>query len=95
MLGPLEQKGLFPAFPFGSDFTEVEQRLLPALAWLKSKSGSWRGRWDLLRALFHPGERVDGEDEALVRMELIGRGSLQDRVLRRLVAAGLRRRRLG
>jgi len=95
VLGPLEQKGLFPAFPFGSDFTEVEQRLLPALAWLKSKSGSWRGRWDLLRALFHPGERVDGEDEALVRMELIGRGSLQDRVLRRLVAAGLRRRRLG
>ena len=90
-LKPLEQRGLFPMFPFGSDFTEVEQRLLPALGWLKSNSGSWRGRLALLRALLRPGEAAAGEDEALVRMDLIGHGSLQERLLRRLVAAGLRR----
>jgi hypothetical protein len=90
-LKPLEQRGLFPMFPFGSDFTEIEQRLLPALGWLKSNSGSWRGRLALLRALLRPGEPAAGEDEALVRMELIGHGSLQERLLRRLVAAGLRK----
>ena len=30
--------GLLPAFPFGTDFTEVEQRLIPALQTLKSAS---------------------------------------------------------
>ncbi len=30
--------GLLPSFPFGTDFTEVEQRLLPALQALKSAS---------------------------------------------------------
>ena len=30
-LAPLQKKGLLPLFPFGSDFTEIEQRLLPAL----------------------------------------------------------------
>lgn len=30
--------GLLPPFPFGTDFTEVEQRLLPALQALKSAS---------------------------------------------------------
>jgi hypothetical protein len=90
-LGPLERKGLFPTFPFGSDFTEVEQRLLPALGWLKLSSASWRGRLDLLRAMFRLGEPVEGEDEALVRMALVGQGSLKERALRRLLSAALRR----
>ena len=90
-LGPLEQRGLFPSFPFGSDFTEVEQRLLPALGWLKAAAGSWRGRLGLLRALVRPGAPVAGEDEALLRMDLVGQGSLQERMLRRMVLAGLRR----
>jgi acyl-CoA hydrolase len=90
-LAPLESKGLFPRFPFGSDFTEVEQRLLPALGWLKSAGGSWRGRFGLLRAMLRPGAVVVGEDEALQRMALIGQGSLKERVLRRMVLAALRR----
>ena len=31
---------MLPAFPFGSDFTEVEQRLIPALETLKDASAS-------------------------------------------------------
>ena len=31
-LKPAREAGLLPSFPFGSDFTEVEQRLIPALA---------------------------------------------------------------
>ena len=37
-LKPAVDEGLLPAFPFGSDFTEIERRLLPALQILKSAS---------------------------------------------------------
>jgi len=37
-LKPAYETGLLSAFPFGSDFTEVERRLLPALQALKSAS---------------------------------------------------------
>lgn len=50
-LSPFVKDGSLPVFPFGTDFTEVEQRLLPALSILKAASGSrtkmagllWRG----------------------------------------------------
>jgi acyl-CoA hydrolase len=41
-MGTLVNDGTLPVFPFGTDFTEVEQRLLGALAILKAKSGSRR-----------------------------------------------------
>jgi hypothetical protein len=34
-LKPAREAGLLPSFPFGSDFTEVEQRLIPALQLLR------------------------------------------------------------
>jgi len=37
-LRPAADAGLLPAFPFGTDFTEVEQRLIPALQALKEAS---------------------------------------------------------
>jgi acyl-CoA hydrolase len=37
-LKPASDAGLLPAFPFGTDFTEIEQRLIPALEALKSAS---------------------------------------------------------
>jgi acyl-CoA hydrolase len=37
-LKPAADAGLLPPFPFGTDFTEVEQRLIPALEKLKSAS---------------------------------------------------------
>ncbi len=48
-LRPAVEAGLLPAFPFGSDFTAVEQRLMPALQALKSAAPValagylWRG----------------------------------------------------
>src|SRR5262249_3421353 len=42
-LAPTREKGLIPPFPFGTDFTEPEQRLLPALDLLRSATPSpWR-----------------------------------------------------
>jgi acyl-CoA hydrolase len=37
-LAPAREQGLLPAFPFGSDFTATEQRLIPALELLRSAS---------------------------------------------------------
>jgi acyl-CoA hydrolase len=48
-LKPAADAGLLPLFPFGTDFTETEQRLIPALEKLKSASPfelvsyAWRG----------------------------------------------------
>src|SRR5258707_132552 len=39
-LTPYRERGLLPAFPFGSDFTDVEQQLIPALEMLKDASTS-------------------------------------------------------
>ncbi|MGC1548505.1 MAG: acetyl-CoA hydrolase/transferase C-terminal domain-containing protein [Rhodanobacter sp.] len=90
-LAPFKLKGLLPLFPFGSDFTEVEQRLLPALNWLKSSTTTWRGRYALLRAAWRPGKEAPGETEALARMELAAPAKLADRLQRRLLQAALRR----
>ena len=91
-LRPLQRKGLFSLFPFGSDFTEIEQRLLPALGWLKSSSASWRGRLQLLLALLRPGDAAEDEPAALARMGLDEPKRFADRVQRRLLQTALRRR---
>lgn len=88
---PLQQKGCLPMFPFGSDFTEVEQQLLPALNSLKTSSASWRGKYDLLRAALRPGPEVPGETEALQRMGLAQPTTLAGHLQRRLLLTALRR----
>ena len=39
-LKPARDAGLLPSFPFGSDFNEVEQRLIPALQLLREAQGT-------------------------------------------------------
>ncbi|WP_114241479.1 acetyl-CoA hydrolase/transferase C-terminal domain-containing protein [Dyella sp. C9] len=90
-LASWQDKGLLPPFPFGSDFTAVEQRLLPALNWLKARSTTWRGKWQILRATLHPGAPVEGEAEAIERMALQRPAGMGERVLQRLLVAALRR----
>ncbi len=92
LLAPFRQRGLLPSFPFGSDFTEVEQQLLPGLHWLKAANASWAGRLRVLRALCRPGSPVSGEAEALARMGLSQPVGWTDRFQQRLVLAALRRR---
>ncbi|HWU75266.1 MAG TPA: acetyl-CoA hydrolase/transferase C-terminal domain-containing protein [Rhodanobacter sp.] len=91
-LEPFRRKNVLPRFPFGSDFDEVEQRLLPALAWLKARAGHWRGRWQLLQAFCRPGDVASREDEALLRMGLAQPTRPLDRLQRRLLQAALRRK---
>jgi hypothetical protein len=86
------RKGVLPAFPFGSDFTDIEQRLLPALEWLKVSGASWKGRWNLLKAILRSGEPAAEEPAALDRMGLQSATALGDRLQRRLLQAALRRK---
>ena len=87
------RKGLLPTYPFGTDFTAVELRVLPALEWLKSSSSNWKGRWQLLKAVLKPGEPGAEEPADLERMGLSAPASLSERLQRRLLLAALRQKR--
>jgi acyl-CoA hydrolase len=75
----------FPEYPFGSDFTAVEQRLIPALSRLQQISAS---RWALLRALL--AGRPSEFPQELARLNLSSPESLREHVHARLVAFALR-----
>src|ERR1700733_12063603 len=57
-LKPAADAGLLPLFPFGTDFTAIEQRLIPALQVLKSASRSQIAAL-LMRGLSAGGEHED------------------------------------
>jgi acyl-CoA hydrolase len=78
--------GLLPAFPFGTDFTEVEQRLIPALEKLKSASpGALAGL--LLHGLGAPAEK---DEDCLDRLGLAHPKTLSGRIYAALVRGALR-----
>jgi acyl-CoA hydrolase len=64
-LGPLRESGLLPDYPFGCDFTPVEQRLLPALERLQSAKPL-----RLLRLALRGLTPAPNEAEPLARMAL-------------------------
>lgn len=67
-LAPFRRDGTLPDYPLGNDFTEVEQRLLKALDWLKARAGSTGGKArTAAAALLSPGAR---DDESMERMGL-------------------------
>ena len=89
-LRPLGRQGLLPMFPLGTDFDAEEQRLVPALRWLKESASHWRGRALVAAAL--AGARAAPEDAAaLARMGLDAPRGLRQRLLRRLVVLSLQR----
>jgi acyl-CoA hydrolase len=88
-LRPYRQMGLLPDYPLGSDFTEVEQRLVRALGWLRARTGTRLGKLSLIARAFTEGGVVDAE--ALARMDLTAPKGLGPSLLARLLALALRR----
>ena len=89
-LRPLGRQGLLPMFPLGTDFDAEEQRLVPALRWLKESASHWRGRAAIAAGL--AGARAaPGDAPALARMGLDAPRGLRQRLLRRLVVLSLER----
>ncbi|MCD9028846.1 acetyl-CoA hydrolase [Luteimonas sp. BDR2-5] len=86
-LAPLRRDGSLPDYPLGSDFDAVEQRLLQALGWLKSRTATRGGRLRTIVAALRDG-RTDDAD-ALRRMALDAPSGIRERLLARLLALGL------
>jgi hypothetical protein len=93
-LKPAREAGLLPTFPFGSDFTEVEQRLIPALQVLQDAQRTPRRLAGLLWQGF-VGAPDASDRECLARLGLDKTATWQERVYRALVSAALARSRAG
>jgi hypothetical protein len=91
-LRPLAASGALPLFPLGTDFDALEQRIIPALAWLKGNSAGWRARARLLREAMSSAPAA-GDAALYERLGLASPRDLRERVLKRMVAAGLARTR--
>jgi Acetyl-CoA hydrolase/transferase C-terminal domain len=93
-LKPAREAGLLPSFPFGSDFTDVEQRLIPALQFLQEAQRSpLRLPGLLLQGLTRDPDAADSE--CLARLGLDKPATWPERAYRALVSAALRRSRAG
>ena len=91
-LKPAREAGLLPSFPFGSDFTDIEQRLIPALEYLRNAQRTPRR----LVGLLWQGMTgtPDTSDEACVaRLGLDRPTNWSERAYRALVSAALARGR--
>ena len=85
-LKPLQERGMLPLFPLGTDFTSVEQRLVPALTRMADASQSMGELAALaLRGIF----RRRQDPEAFARLGLGRPGSLADRLYRVLLQGAL------
>ena len=85
-LKPLQEHGMLPLFPLGTDFTPVEQRLVPALARMAEASQSLRD----LAALALRGITGGQQDpETFARLGLDRPSSFTDRLYRLLLKGAL------
>jgi hypothetical protein len=91
-LKPAREAGLLPAFPFGTDFTDAEQRLIPALQLLQeAQSSPLRLPGMLWQGFVRQPDAAD--KECLARLGLDAPTTLAERAYRALVAAALARSR--
>ena len=91
-LKPAREAGLLPSFPFGSDFTDVEQRLIPALQLLQQATRSPQRLPGMLwEGFLRQPDAADGA--CLARLGLDKPATLAERAYRALVGAALVRSR--
>ena len=91
-LKPAREAGLLPSFPFGSDFTDAEQRLIPALLILQDAE---RAPLRLAGLLWQglTGTPAAADNECLARLGLDRPATWSERGYRALVSAALARSR--
>ena len=88
-LAPFRRDGILPDYPLGSDFTDVEQRLVKALGWLKARTATRLGLLGTIGRTLSV--RGVGDDEALRRMQLHAPSGIAERINARLLRLALRR----
>lgn len=89
-LRPYKKAGQLPAYPFGTDFTELEQRLIPALKRLRTASKSKTGLAKLVATGMFVTPNQD-QAAALTRLNLQTTANLKDRITRWALLGALQR----
>ena len=88
-LEPARDSGILPDFPFGSDFTPTEERLIPALQILQQASASRLALARLALAGAWAPKPDERQEACLARMGLSEPRSLADRAYRAVLKAAL------
>ncbi|WP_370906487.1 hypothetical protein M728_004917 (plasmid) [Ensifer sp. WSM1721] len=88
---PLRKEGWCAPFPFDTDFTDEEQRLVPALRHLKHKTASRRSLAHAVLASLAAGRPDQAERAALERMRLAAPANLRERLYAKMLLWALRR----
>ena len=86
---PFRRSGLLPDYPLGCDFSEEEQRLVRALAWLRSATGTRSGKLATILGALVQGGSTD--QAAMQRMSLHSPRGFSEWLDARLVALALKR----
>jgi len=86
-LGEAHRSGLLPDYPLGSDFTEVEQRLVRALVWLKANTAGKLATIRLLASALLSKPKRD--EEAMQRMGFTTTSGFSEWVEARLLGHAL------
>jgi len=86
-LAPLRADGILPDYPLGSDFTEVEQRLVKALGWLKTNTATQGAK--LRTAASTLLASAPRDEEALERMGLQAPSGARESLYARLLLRAL------
>ncbi|WP_267116685.1 acetyl-CoA hydrolase/transferase C-terminal domain-containing protein [Xanthomonas sacchari] len=90
-LAPFRRDGTLPDYPLGSDFTEVEQRLLRALSWLQQHTASTGAKLKTVASAVLARPAADAA--CMQRMGLDAPRSLGERLDATLLAFALQRTR--
>jgi acyl-CoA hydrolase len=89
-LAPHRAQGLFPTYPFGSDFDQTELAILPALKKLKGATATRAGTAQALLSALSAGAPRPEHRPLLARLGLDAPKSFAERIEARLVAWALR-----
>jgi hypothetical protein len=82
-------QGLFPAFPFGTDMTEVEIALGKTLQALKAKLGSPGGAAKTAARALEVRAIPDAADPYLERMGLTAPGNMKEKIVQKMIVTEL------
>lgn len=83
--------GLLPEYPFGSDFTPLEQHLVKALGFLQARTETRSGKLKLLlRSLGKAGSATAETEPLLQRMDLDSATSLRHKLEKRMLCLALK-----
>jgi len=90
-LAATKAAGDLPPFPFGSDFTDTEQRLMPALVAMRGAAASATKVMGLAAAGLGRGGGVPEEEACVERMGLSAPASLREKLYAAMLRGALRR----